>query len=238
MYRFLMVFLVAALVCASCVPVRAADEPKWEKVFGCEFKNKADLKRWNLNDPVGEEPVADIQAYDKNAFHIHDGSVFIEARQQDLKGKHYTSGVMSTRGKLDTKFGKFEIRFRVPKGNGFQSQFSLVPLSSKSTAYVRILDVTGTDVRFGERTNSGSPNQMKIERDLSEDFHVISVVWLESSIVWSLDGKEIGRATYKVPDDKMYLVVNLAVNSGEDAQTHFPNALEVDYVRAYQVPSK
>lgn len=239
MYRLcLVVLFVAFWTCAILIPARAADEPKWDKVFGCEFKNKVDLKKWNLNDQVGRQPAADVQAYVKDAFHVHDGSLFIEARAQDVGGKQYTSGIMNTRGKFDSRFGKFEIRCRVPRGKGFQSQFSLVPVASKSGSNIGLLDVVGSNVSFSKKAHSDEPIEVTIEQDLSDDFHTISVVWLETSIVWALDGKEVMRAKKDLPNEKMFMVVNLAVKSGEDAQTHFPNALEIDYIKAYQSPSK
>jgi beta-glucanase (GH16 family) len=52
-----------------------------------------------------------------------------------------------------------------------------------------------------------------------------------------VDGVEHFRSEDSIPQVKMYLLVNLAVGGdwpgAPDAQTRFPNALEVDYIRVY-----
>lgn len=98
--------------------------------------------------------------------------------------------------------------------------------------------------------------------DASEDFHVYTLVWDPCSIQWYLDG-ELYRVLWKYKgmnkrkndcasweskkrkikenvfpqDEGLAIILDLAIQSGEkapDAETIFPQAMEVDYVRVWK----
>jgi beta-glucanase (GH16 family) len=97
--------------------------------------------------------------------------------------------------------------------------------------------------------------------DFSQNFHVFSLIWEPDKIIWLVDGEEVGemyryynllnnevvcpypwdwlfkREREFFPKDPMYLILNLAIQSGynlPDPNTVFPNAMEVEWVRVYQ----
>lgn len=96
--------------------------------------------------------------------------------------------------------------------------------------------------------------------DFSQDFHIFSAVWDKYKIDWYVDDNLI-RSDYRYitidgqitnctieawheyilnkiyPKDPMQIILNFAIQSGEDSpneNTNFPSQMEVDWVRYYQ----
>jgi beta-glucanase (GH16 family) len=77
--------------------------------------------------------------------------------------------------------------------------------------------------------------------DLSEEWHVFGLDWQQRTLIWYLDGVEKWRLTDgAVPDEEMYLLINLAVGGDwpgpPDSSTVFPSDFLVDYVRVWRRP--
>ena len=80
----------------------------------------------------------------------------------------------------------------------------------------------------------------------ADDFHVFTVLWTEDCIQFQMDGIDVGvpntrstvlPTTYPF-DQEFHLILNVAVGGNlpgnPDANTVFPQTMEVDYVRVYQ----
>lgn len=76
----------------------------------------------------------------------------------------------------------------------------------------------------------------------ADDFHLYGVEWKEDTISWFLD--QVKQYSVSPSDysgnwpfnvNEWYLMFNLAItNSGPNANTVFPNQVEIDYVRVYE----
>jgi len=85
--------------------------------------------------------------------------------------------------------------------------------------------------------------------DLSAGFHTYAVYWSPSVMIWYFDGEESARTannlppgTQRPPDfsGEMHIILNLAtggvfLNGETPLDQDLPAALEIDYVRVYQV---
>jgi beta-glucanase (GH16 family) len=60
---------------------------------------------------------------------VVNGHLFVRAIKEKYEGNEYTSARLVTRGKMDFRYGKIEIRARLPKGRGVWAAFWM--LSSK-----------------------------------------------------------------------------------------------------------
>jgi beta-glucanase (GH16 family) len=75
--------------------------------------------------------------------------------------------------------------------------------------------------------------------DLSREWHVYGLLWQPHALAWYLDGVQQWRyAGPGIPDEPMYLLINLAVG-GEwpgdpDLSTVFPADFSIDYVRVWR----
>jgi len=81
----------------------------------------------------------------------------------------------------------------------------------------------------------------------ADEFHTYSVIWKEDTITWFVDDNEIfsidPSSYWSVPSqhdwpfnsNQWYIMINLAITQGgPNANTVFPNQIQVDYVRVYQ----
>lgn len=195
---------------------------------------------------------------------IEDGKLVLTARPEKVKGWRgktfsYTSG-MVTSGRLygepasadgfKATYGFFEIRARIPSGQGLWPAFWMLPSSHESLPEIDVMEVLGhapdlLELHYHYAKPNGDKRSAAKEvktGDLSKGWHVYGVDWSPDRIVWYLDGKEVWRFSEaeNISDEPMYLLINLAVGGtwpgNVDKTTRFPARFEIDYVRAWKRP--
>ncbi|MCX6928016.1 MAG: glycoside hydrolase family 16 protein [Verrucomicrobia bacterium] len=250
-FASLRLLLPILVICSVGNAAEKAERPGWKLTFQDEFEGTAlDLQKWNPKDPWGRERNNELQAYVTNAFEVKDGMLKVRAEKQDAfysgKQRVYTSGMMSTYRKFSQRYGRFEIRCRVPRGKGMWPAFWLLPEPLAWPPEIDVLEVLGHEPNKLYCTHHFQDEQRKHKSDggswtgpdFSADFHEFAVEWSPQRIVWFVDGEEHFRSEKSIPHGKMYMLVNLAVGGdwpgAPDDKTRFPAALEVDYVRAYE----
>ena len=94
----------------------------WEPVWGDEFNYDGvpDPARWSFNIwPPGKVNNEDQYYTDRpKNVRVEDGMLVIEAHLEDYEGARYTSGRIHSEGKADFLYGRFDIRAKVPRGQG------------------------------------------------------------------------------------------------------------------------
>ncbi|MFK7861279.1 MAG: glycoside hydrolase family 16 protein [Granulosicoccus sp.] len=191
-------------------------------------------------------------------FSINNGVLSITAQptpralRGDVSGQPFISGVLTTEKSFSQKHGRFEVRARVPEGQGFWSAFWLLPSFDSWPDGVAVLPEIDVMEHLGHQpevfhttlhTNqtgllTSHPYDHQEAAPLTEAFYVYSVVWTEESVNWYLNGE--WRAAHPTPNDftrPVHFLINLAVGGtwpgSPDASTEFPASFEIDYVRAY-----
>jgi len=232
---------------------RNLDDSLWEKVFDCEFDSPEDLKKWNVIkkwDNANDE----LQAYRPDAVTVRDGLLYIQAKREDTvdggKQRNYTSGRMDTRRKFAIKYGRFDCRFKVPRGKGFWPAFWLLPESDRWPPEIDWMEILGHRPEIIEVTNhygkhkNGNhpwhgPVRYEAKPSFADEFHTLTGIWNANEIICYVDGKQISLSHDGVPHEKMYLILNLAVGGSlpgsPDATTPFPSDFVVDFVRVYKL---
>lgn len=211
----------------------------WEDNFDETALNADD---WNieLHNPgwVNNE----LQEYvdsDDNIF-IEDGMLVIQAlKHTDADGNvTYTSGRVNTQNKHDFKYGKFEVRAKVPSGKGFLPAFWMMPTDENlygqwpKCGEIDIMEVLGNNtdttystLHFGEPHTQKQGSLTLDNGDFSEEFHVFSCEWEPGQMRFYVDNQLIfeendwftkkqgfGEVTYPAPyDQPFYIILNLAV---------------------------
>lgn len=211
----------------------------WEEQFDGEQLNRED---WNveLHDPgwVNNELQAYVDSTDN--IYIEDGNLVLKPIQtKNADGTvSYTSGRVNTQNKHDFKYGLFEARLKVPKGQGFLPAFWMMPTSENlygqwpRCGEIDIMEVMGqaTDtsygtIHFGNPHSESQGTYVLEEGDFSDEYHIFSVEWEPGKMSWYVDGNLIhtendwysitegqGELTYPAPfDQPFYIILNLAV---------------------------
>ncbi len=174
-----------------------------------------------------------------------------------LNRQPYLSGIITSYNSFRFKYGRVEMRARMPAGKGLWSAFWLLnayykqdqpadpeidiieAIGDRTTtanqAYHYMVDLDG-DGFFNDRM---SVENRSFINDFSADFHTYSVDWSEGLLIYYVDGVEVKRIEGDlVSDEQMYIIANLAVGGWfpgpADETTPFPARFEIDYIRVYQ----
>lgn len=184
------------------------------------------------------------------------GCLVIEARKEAKEGRAYTSARLKTQGKFEQRYGKFEARMMLPKGQGIWPAFWMLGADIDKVGWPRcgeidILEYIGKEPKTVYGTlhgpdYGGSGIQNKTPSDtLSTAFHDYAVEWTPEKIVWTFDGKPFHTVEAKDVGNKawpfekpQFLILNLAVGGdwpgNPDATTVLPQRLVVDHVRVWK----
>ncbi|MBV8765453.1 MAG: glycoside hydrolase family 16 protein [Hyphomicrobiales bacterium] len=187
-----------------------------------------------------------------NPFHIADGALEIIADKapEDIVPRiwnyRYTSGLITTQRSFSQLYGVFEVRARMPRGQGLWPAFWLLPTDRSWPPEIDVLEILGNQPTVlhtnahsnasGKHTDAAAVVQVP---DSSAAFHTYSVDWEKDEIKWYFDGVEVARAPTPADMNKpMYLLANLAVGGNwpgdPDSSTHFPAAFAIKWIRAWR----
>ena len=226
------------------------EETSWKLVFQDEFNdNRLDQSKWNTQDPWGDERNNELQAYTSDRLVVRGGFLSIIADRgsaiYDGESRNYVSGILTTYQKFSLKYGRVEVRVRVPRGAGLWPAVWLLADSLKWPPEIDVLEILGHDpktVHFANHWGSDWRQHQSLGGtlagvDFSSDFHVVQIDWSPGLITWSVDGEESFHSTSNIPDQPMFLLMNLAVGGdwpgAPNKDTVFPASFSIDYVRVY-----
>lgn len=192
---------------------------------------------------------------------VENGKLIIEARKEPYNGSEYTSAKLISRGKGDWKYGRFEIRAKLPTGRGIWPAIWMLPTHSvygnwPASGEIDIMELVGYEpekVHFTIHTeayNHKIGTQVGTGTTLAapyNNFYTYALEWTEDSLKFFVDDnlyfsvKREDNDYAKWPfDQPFYLLLNVAVggtwggsNGIDDAI--FPQTMEVDYVRVYKM---
>lgn len=239
---------VPVLSPASLSPTSAPSKPGYKLVFDDEFTGRSlDTTRWATSLPWGNTNRAELQYYTPRNLSQKGGLLKITARQQAVRGKPYTSGVISSFNRFAFTYGYAEIRVQVPAGTGLWPAFWLPTTVRGLNDEIDIMELLGSDpslgnavLHYGTTANKGMSNGTYRDPDFSIGFHTFAIDWQPGLIVWYVDGVERRRVDANVPSHPMYMIASLTVggptswSGAPDRYTAFPADMTVDYIRVYQ----
>lgn len=232
----------------------------WSDEFN--YKGLPDSTKWGYETGGGGWGNHELEFYTgrrpENA-RVEDGKLIIEARKEKWMGNEYTSARLSTKGKGDWKYGRIEVRAKLPKGLGTWPAIwmlgSTTPLKWPDDGEIDIMEHVGFHQGFIHGSIHCKKYNHKIGTqktdttfisDCSENFHVYGLEWNADSINVSVDDHVYFRfknehSNYSAwPfDNKMFLLLNIAVGGDWGGQKGvdeniWPQRMEIDYVRVYQ----
>jgi beta-glucanase (GH16 family) len=191
---------------------------------------------------------------------FQDGKLIIEARKENYSGKTYTSSKIVSRSKKIFKFGRIDIRAKLPKGKGIWPALWMLPQSNvyggwPTSGEIDIMELIGHEPQrvYGTLHFGPGPGSTQISRNynlpggaiFNDEFHVFSLEWKLDQVKIFCDGNlystvnkaDVGTATWPF-NENFFFIFNLAVGGNwpgnPDTTTYLPQWLIVDYVRVYQ----
>jgi len=197
---------------------------------------------------------------------IEGGQLIITGRREEtpyLEAHEITSASIITSKKHSWKYGRFEIRAKVPSGKGpWPAFWAKGDSQNNGTGWpacgeIDIMEYAGKDennmvqnVIYGENSSSVQSKTKKTydETPYHTDFHVYSLNWNPLQISFAIDNRvthvvNMSAITPNPFNQPMFILLNLALGASEERTMGgkldvncLPVEFRVDYVRIYQQP--
>lgn len=241
------------LVVSSLLIAGASFGQCGQLVWSDEFdETSLDLTKWNYDLGNGCPNCgwgnSELQNYtnSNNNIRINGGKLEIEAV---VSNNNYTSARITTQGVHSWKYGRFEMRAKMPSGTGVWPAFWMLPVNGNwpTTGEIDIMELRGDRPEeiggtlhygssFPANQNDGTSFVLDdSEGTFADDFHVFAVEWEEGEIRWYLDDElyktetenpktlNPGSSSTAWPwdDQEFYIIINLAVGGSNTPYTGF-----------------
>ncbi|MES2388248.1 MAG: glycoside hydrolase family 16 protein [Bacteroidota bacterium] len=192
---------------------------------------------------------------------VNDGNLVIEARKEVFPGggRQYTSSRMKSN--FSQKYGRFEARLKVPRGNGTWSAFWMLPSNPSDVWPIsgeldvmehvgntpnKIFQTIHCKLHNGyDRTQLGGDTMVA---NAFDDYHVYRVDWTPYSVTYFTDNVKVFSYTNANSginqwpyNASFFMILNVAIGGnwgGAVDDSIFPAKMIVDYVRVYKMIEK
>ncbi|SHF86780.1 MULTISPECIES: glycoside hydrolase family 16 protein [Flavobacterium] len=236
----------------SSVNIYVARKILWSDEF--DVDGAPNSSKWGYNtgtgDGWGNNELEYYTSRPENVF-ISNGTLKIKAIKEEYMGSHYTSTRMLTKGKFSFKYGRAEVRAKLPVGGGTWPAFWMLGDNIDTAGWplcgeVDILESVGNnpDVNHsslhspGRSGNTPDTKTITVPNSATE-FHIYAAEWSAESIKFYVDDNlfytYVNSASTPF-NQNFFLILNLAMggNFGGTVDPNFTSAIfEVDYVRVY-----
>ena len=238
---------------------------KWTLVWEDDFNGSAlDRNKWVLGDQScgynGSQ--IEIRSISQENIAVKNGCLTLADNnffRKDPTSLNYSicfiSGRVSTSDKYTWRYGRFEVRAKLPEGEGLLSEAGLQTVRGSSRE-IHMMMMSGQDlftVFMNNRWGADRLNHYWQENDFSRNFtdfskgfHNFAIEWEPQNIRWYVDNNEIYRTNQNVPDQPLSLTLGtsagnlyllyLTSNFSGKAFTlpDLPKYFIIDWVRVYQ----
>lgn len=227
----------------------------WNDEFnGTSLSNDWTHELGNGNNGWGNN---ELQYYREQNTSLENGYLKITAKQEYYGGKNYTSSRIKTQGNVSHTYGRIDIRAKLPFGQGIWPALWMLGENFSSVGWpscgeIDIMEMIGGN-GYNDRTvhgtahwesnghaSYGGSNSLSSGR-FADEFHVFSIIWTPSSIVWLRDDIQyqvIDITNLSAFHNNFFFIFNLAVGGNwpgsPNASTIFDQTLLVDYIRVFQ----
>jgi beta-glucanase (GH16 family) len=258
-----LLLIAITLFVLSCGEDNGA-ESNWELVWEDNFEGVAgeriDDAKWNYD--IGTDWGNNQLEYDtdktENVSLDGDGNLAITAIKENFSGAAYTSGRITTKGKFEQVYGRFEAKIKMPFGQGIWPAFWMLGADIDAVSWPQCGEIDIVEFRGQEPTIihgsvhgpgyfGGNPvtETFQFTNDRFDNgFHVFAVEWFEDRIDFFVDETLYQRIKITdVPgewvfDDPFFMILNLAVGGNfvgsPNSNTRFPQTMLIDWVRVYK----
>ncbi|MEN6556824.1 MAG: glycoside hydrolase family 16 protein [Thermoguttaceae bacterium] len=259
-------WLAVTLTIAACGG-RIAVASEWKLVWADEFNKVGppDAAQWDYEE--GFVRNHESQYYTRGRLEnarVENGRLVIECRKENFHPKkptprpvHYTAASLTTKNRANWKYGRIEVRAKIPHGRGVWPAIwtlgsDISRVDWPACGEIDIMEVVGKEpnhihgtVHYGLGGQHQSDGATITTPKPYDDFHIYAVEWTPDRIDFFFDKKKY----HSFPIDQAganrdnpfrkphYLLLNFALGGdwgGPIDDSALPQQLIVDYVRIYQ----
>ena len=248
----------------GCTKSSDIKEGNWQLVWEDEFEGEVgllpDSAKWNFD--IGTDWGNQQLEYDtdrpENASLDGNGNLAIVARKESFAGSPFTSARITTKGKFDFTYGRYEARIKMPWGPGIWPAFWLLGSNIDEVSWpqcgeIDVMEYRGNEPHLihgsvhgpGYSGGNAVTKSFALEQNrFDTDFHIFAVEWGVDYIYFFVDDHLYQVITPEdvdgewVYDHTFHIILNLAVGGNyvgfPTSDTNFPQTMLVDWVRVYE----
>jgi hypothetical protein len=170
------------------------------------------------------------------------GALRIQSYRDPRFGDKWVSGGVSTARLVNQTYGRWVVRFRMPRGTGVGMDVALRPQGSgtvvdwieESSDHGALRNIETATLHYG-----GTRVHANVGADFTK-WHTMTLAWVPGQITVRLDGRLWANYTSHIPSSPMHLTMQTNTGSNGFSGT-LPNsstpsrvALQIDYVAIYR----
>ncbi|SHE50010.1 Glycosyl hydrolases family 16 [Seinonella peptonophila] len=225
------------------LPTITTNSGVWEQVFIDDFQsNQLNKNKWTSlfqKDNYNEE----LQFYTPKNVNLSNGFLNLTAKKERKQGKLYTSGLVNMKDKFTFLYGRVDIRMKVPFKPGMLPALWLLPANNQLPE-VDIFEAPGLEPKRVYMVNHWRKKGELVSKSTFYDlrypnkFHTYTLEWEKNELRWYIDDIFMRKTNQGVPQERMYLILNLAVGGkwpgSPKKSTTFPITMQIDSVKIYK----
>jgi beta-glucanase (GH16 family) len=239
----------------------------WQLSWADEFDGPAgqlpEATNWNFDIGTGwgNQQLEYDTDRPENASLDGNGHLAITARRESYAGSAFTSARITTKGKFEQAYGRYEARIKMPWGPGIWPAFWLLGADIDANPWpqcgeIDIMEYRGQEPNLIHGTvhgpgysggNAVTKSFGFMQDRFDTDFHVFAIEWGQDYIHFFVDDRPYFTITPEdvpgewVYDHPFFIILNVAVGGNyvgfPTSQTSFPQTMLVDWVRVYREAS-
>ncbi len=228
----------------------------WEEHFNGKSINE---KNWNIELGDGCPNCGwgnnERQLYTANNHEIKNNCLVITAKKE--ADNRYTSTRITTKGKKEFQYGRFEISAKLPVGQGIWPAFWMLGSNIDQVGWplcgeIDILEYVGKEPNMvftslhtqDSHGNTINTKKTKIET-IEQGFHLYAIEWTSKKIEFFIDSQlvytfqpELQTQAVWPYNQPFYFIINMAIGGNFGGprvdDTIFPQKFYIDYIKVYQ----
>jgi beta-glucanase (GH16 family) len=234
------------------ISVYVAPKLAWSDEFNTD--GAPDSSKWGYDLGAGGWGNHEVENYTNRPenINISNGTLKINLLKEDYQGSSYTSARILTKGKYSFKYGRIDIRAKLPSGGGTWPALWSLGDDIDTTPWpgcgeMDFMEHVGNQqnkifstLHYPGHSGANGTGGTTVNPTVSTEFHVYSTEWTSATIKFYIDNQLYytfnNDAT--LPFNKnFFLILNVAMGGdfGGAVDPSITKAtMEVDYVRVYQ----
>lgn len=233
------------------ITVSVATTPIWSDEFNTN--GAPNPTKWGYDIGAGGWGNNESQYYTNRSDNVivAGGSLKIIAKKENYLGSSYTSARLLTKGKFSFKYGKVEIRAKLPGGGGTWPALWMLGDNISTVGWpncgeIDIMEYAGNRVNkitaalhYPGRSGGNPVVGNTTIANAETEFHVYSVDWRETSIRMYVDNQlflSFANSSSVPFNQNFFLIFNCAMGGsygGAIDPNFVSSTFEIDYVRVY-----
>jgi beta-glucanase (GH16 family) len=196
----------------------------------------------------------ELQYYTNRLFNaeVANGALKITATKENFSGSAYTSARLLSKDKFAFKYGKVEVKAKLPAGGGTWPAIWMLGSDINTVSWpacgeIDIMEHLGNDLNkiygtlhYPGRSGGNANGNTKIIANATTQFHIYSLEWTPLVIKIYVDDQlfhTVANSSSIPFNHDFFFIVNVAMggNFGGLVDPAFTTAsMEIDYIRVYQ----